>query len=322
MTWNLEHNSLDPDEVKIYKFVKKATNPILAKNLTGVMSLHKYLDSNVFGSPEKLRANVLNRGKPLFTKSESEEVFKDHSVQHGGSIIFDNVVESVLRTTADMTPDFIKENVDSIRAILLDPENLIEDPDLRELAGFIFMLMGDRFTDLSIGIQNASGIGGPPGQVVGYLFASCLNALAILSEAGQGNNGKAFVKALPLVPVFGVMLYSTARSVEGRLEELELNKDHFLERMSVIWGPDAADIARDIIDDLMKGVNPLEKDLTERVTGVVSNKLSPYTDLLNNPEALVENAKTAALEQVIGGKRLSSPKPSNSKWRTQRRLRR
>jgi len=304
MTWNLQDNSLDPEEIKVYKFVKKATNPILAKNLTGVMSLHKYLDNNVFGSAEKLRENVLNRGKPLFTKAQAEEVFKDHSVQHGGSIIFDNVVESVLRTTADMTPDFIKDNVESIRSILLDPENLIEDPDLRELAGFIFMLMGDRFTDLSIGIQNASGIGGPPGQIVGYLFASCLNALAVLSEAGQGNSGKAFVKALPLVPVFGVMLHSTARSLEGRLEELESNKDYFLERMAVIWGPDAADLARDIIDDLMKGVNPLEKDLTERASGIVNNKLASYS------------------EALLGGKRLSSPKPSNSKWRTQRRLRR
>jgi hypothetical protein len=312
MAWNFEDNSLDPRDIKIFKFLKAHTNATLAKNLSALLSLGKYLDTHQFGTAERLRENVRYLGKPMFTKLESEELFEKHALQHGGSIMFDRIVESLLSSVDSVTPEFIRDTIFSLQQIATDPSNLIEDPELRELVGILMLLFGDVAKNLSVGIQNASGIAGPPGQIVGYIFASCLNAFAILSEANQGNKGRAFINALPLVPLFGTMLYTSALSLDRRLQQIEDNQEYFLGKVATLWGPEAAELSRGIIDDILMGVNPLESGVKDRLVNMAKTTAETYVD----------NAIDTGLQKVIGGKRLSSQMYSKSKWRTQRRLRR
>lgn len=302
MVWNLEDNPIDHKELEIYKYIKQQSgNTQFAHTVSRFIALRDYVDAHRFDSPADLRKNVLSNGSPLFSKSESEQVFK-LTAKTGGVTgtelsVADNVVNQWARYLYEWQPGFIRDGVDAVSPYIFISKTLEAGK-----FGPIFSVALDAITatlpsiaatleDLTPQILGFVPLpeAGPVGAIIGWLLASIFIILGMLIHLSRQHFGQAFVMSFLLIPFLGISLYNGALSGERFLTRTSARRERMINTVSDLFGKEAAVAVEAVTPDL------LEEAPTHSTTSV---------------------------EQLSGGgrrNRLSRRAPSKGKWRTRRR---
>jgi len=318
MVWRLEDNPLSHREVEIYKYVKRQSDSNLAHTVSRFIDLREYLDSHSFESPSELRKNILSHGVPIFSKSESEHLFKLIAKTGGADVdIADNIINQWVQYMYEWQPSFIKEGLDMISPYVFIAKTLESGP-----FGPIFGIALDAVTATLPAIATATEnltpeiIGflpipeaGPVGAIIGWMIASVFVILSMLIHISQQHFGQAFIISFLLIPFLGTTLYNGALSGEKFATKAVAKRKKLINTVSDLFGEVPATVVEAAIPD------PLEtpEESSEK------KSLSDLASAVGLPSSLHELADK--VEGPIGGKRLSRHTHSKGKWRTQRRSR-
>jgi len=330
MGWNLEDNTLKPNEILIYKYLKTNCNPNAAANILKFLSLHNYLENSQFKSAEELQAHILSDGKPVFTKKEAETLY-EKQVSRGGGLPIDAIGLVVANFLYRWMPLFATRIIDTWQPTALILKELSQDADFGPLIDTALDLMTAAIPVAVEGIQTtASQVGGPVGAVIGYGFGSMAAFIGILTHLSKEEFGQAFVLMAPLVPFVGLTLYNLLQSGSRLLEKTLSKKERFLGMIDQYFRPEVSQLVDEIISDwtnpqpgmqvplqsrLQKFIPP---EVTRAYTAIknASDSLTPVvSSTLEKVTKLAEAIPPAVKNTLSGGKRFTS------KWRTQRRSR-
>jgi hypothetical protein len=326
MVWNLENNPLDHKELEIYKYLKKQSgNSDLAHTVSRFVDLREYLDSHSFDSPAELRKNILYRGIPIFSKTESEHLFKLIAKTGGGGAdvdLADNIINQWVRYMYEWQPSFIQEGLDMITPYVFIAKTLESGP-----FGPLFSIALDAVTATLPSIATAAEnltpeiIGflpipeaGPVGAIIGWMIASVFVVLSMLVHISREHFGQAFIISFLLVPFLGTTLYNGALSTERFATKTVAKREKLISTASDLFGEVAATVLEAAIPDPLETPEESSKkkeDLLEMGKKALSD--------IGLPTSLHELADR--VEGPRGGKRLSRHNHMKGKWRTQRRSR-
>jgi len=329
MVWSLEDNPLNHKELEIYKYIKKQSgNSDLAHTVSRFIDLREYLDTNTFESPADLRMSILSHGVPIFSKSESEIVFKLIAKTGGGGAdvdVADNIINQWVRYMYEWQPGFIQAGEDVITPYIFIAKTLESGP-----FGPLFSIALDSITatlpSIAAAVENLTPglIGflpipeaGPVGAIIGWMIASQFVILAMLINLSRQHFGQAFIVSFLLIPFMGTTLYNGALSGERLATKTVAKREKLINTVSDLFGEVPATVLEAAIPDPLetpedsstKKVNLLDMG-KKAIAGLASSVGLPTS--LHDIADKIEGPKT-------GGKRLSRRTHSKGKWRTQRR---
>jgi hypothetical protein len=331
MGWNLEDNSLQPNEVLIYKYLKTNCNTRVAENVLKLLSLSSYLKDSHFSSAEELRTRILNNGKPIFTKKEAESLYEKKFSGGGAADAIGLVVANFLYR---WMPLFATRFIDTWQPTAMILKELTQDPAYGPIIDTALNMMTAAIPVSVEAIETtASEVGGPAGAVIGYGFGSMAAVLGILTHISKEEFGEAFILMAPLIPFIGLSLHSLLQSGVRFIDKTLDKKEKFLEMIRYHFRPEVADLVNEIIND-WTNPPPNPRPLIQKVQGLVPPQVTRAYYAVKNANDSLAPIVTSALEHVtniaeaippaveaIKGIRLSGGKHFNSKWRTQRRSR-
>jgi hypothetical protein len=295
MVWNLEDNPIEQRELKIFKYVRNMSGDIeFAHTVSRFVNLNDYLHRQNYKSPEELRIDVLSEGRPLFSKAESNQLFRMISKTGGATgDLLDETISGWLQWLYEWSPGFIKTGTDIVSPLLFIAKTLEAGPfgPMLSIAldSTVAALPATAAAIESV-VPKVMGFlpipeSGPVGEIIGWMIASVFVILAMLLNISRQHFGQAFIVSFLMIPFFGTTLYSGALAAEKlagklstRFSEQREKLLEVVEKLPII-GPEAS--------------KTLEANLPK------------ITDVM--PPTI--------------GKGLSSQIRSKSKWRTQRRSR-
>jgi hypothetical protein len=296
MVWSLEDNPIEERELKIFKYVRKmSSNAEFAHTVSRFVNLNDYLHKQNYSNPEELRKDVLSEGRPLFSASESKQLFR-MLAKTGGATgdVLDEVIGGWLKWLYEWSPGFIKSGTDIVSPLLFIAKTLEAGPfgPMLSIAldSTAAALPATAATIESV-VPKVMGFlpipeSGPIGEVIGWMIASVFVVLAMLLNISRQHFGQAFIVSFLLIPFFGTTLYSGALAAEKLAGKLSTR---FTEQ-------------RDKLLAVVSNIQRMGAEAAETLRA-------------NLPQ--VEDVTPA----TVGGKGLSSQIHSKSKWRTQRRSR-
>lgn len=329
MVWSLESNPLNHRELQIYKYIKKQSgDSILAHTVSRFVDLREYLDTHTFESPADLRKNVLSHGVPIFSKNESEHLFKLVAKTGGADVdIADNIINQWVRYMYEWQPSFIQEGIDMVSPYVFIAKTLESGP-----FGPLFGIALDAVTATLPAIASAAEnltpeiIGflpipeaGPVGAIIGWMIASVFVVLSMLVHISQQHFGQAFILSFLLIPFLGTTLYNGALAGEKFATKAVAKREKLINTVSDLFGEVPATVVEAAIPDPLEAPEESPKkqiDLVDAGKKTISD-LASAVGLPSNLHDLadkIEGPRTA-------GKRLSRHNHSKGKWRTQRRSR-
>jgi hypothetical protein len=332
MVWSLEENPLNHKELEIYKYVKKQSgNSDLAHTISRFIDLREYLDSHKFNSAADLRKSVLSHGVPIFTKSESEQVFKLVAKTGGGADvdIADNIINQWVRYIYEWQPSFIKEGADIVTPYIFIAKTLESGP-----FGPLFSIALDSITatlpSIATAIENLTPdiIGflpipeaGPIGTIIGWMLASVFVILAMLIHVSRAHFGQAFIISFLLIPFLGTTLYNGALAGERFATKLVAKRRKLIDTTGNIFGEVPATVLEAAIPDPLETPDdpPKEKvNLLEMGKKAISG-LASSVGLPTSLHDIAEKIEGPKAAPAAGGKRLSRRNHSKGKWLTRRK---
>jgi hypothetical protein len=330
MVWHLEDNPLNHKELEIYKYVKKqSSNSGLAHTVSRFVDLREYLDSHSFDSPEELRKNILSHGVPIFSRNESEHLFKLVAKTGGGGAdvdIADNIINQWAGYMYEWQPSFIKEGIDMISPYVFIAKTLESGP-----FGPIFGIALDAVTATLPSIATAAEnltpeiIGflpipeaGPVGAIIGWMIASVFVILSMLIHISREHFGQAFIISFLLIPFLGTTLYNGALSAEKFGTKVSAKREKLINTVSDLFGEVPATVVEAAVPDPLEAPEDTPKKKVD-LLDMGKKTLSGLASSVGLPSSLHELADR--VEGPRGGKRLSRHNHSKGKWRTQRRSR-
>jgi|UniRef100_A0A6C0B0W7 hypothetical protein len=323
MVWSLEDNPLDHKELEIYKYVKKQSgNSGLAHIVSRFVSLREYLDSNRFASPAELQKNVLSHGVPVFSKNESEHLFKLAAKTGGGADVelVDNVIGQWVKYMYEWQPSFIQEGVDMISPYVFIAKTLESGT-----FGPLFSIALDSITaTLPIIATSAENLtpeiigflpipeAGPVGAIIGWMIASVFVSLSMMIHLSRAHFGQAFVISFLLIPFLGTTLYNGALSVEKFGTKVSAKREKLINTVSDLFGEVPATVLEGLMPDPLK----TPEDMSEQRVNLLETGKKSLTNLASSVGLAdkIEGPRT-------GGKQLSRRNRYKCKWRTQKKLR-
>jgi len=288
MVWELEDNPLNPQELKIYRYVlKQSGSKNLATTVSRFIELRDYLDKNKFNSPEELRANVLSNGTPLFHPTEAKQLFKLVSSKTGGGPqpnveLIDHAIHQLLGFLYEWQPGGLADLEEDLSPYIFIAKTLEQNPEFGPLLEIAMDSVSAILPTIATTLQNLTPevIGflpipeaGPIGAIIGWMIASIFVGLSMLLHISRAHFGQAFIVSFLLIPFLGTSLYNAALSGERFLEKIVDKRQRLLDTIEKTFGDEMRDTVAVMIPDISKG----------------------------------------------GSKRLSRKKHSKSKWRTQRK---
>lgn len=286
-----------PYQKKQYaNFLKLTKDPVLSEKGSRMLGLFDFLKTHKFDSPEELRNSVFldkAKKKRAFSKIESDKVFIFFAPK-GGDGALDHAIRRVGNTALELTPEALKEPIE------------IATP-------FIFFLKTakDNFPPLDFAIDVASAVnkniakslqtsipflvsltglpwGDLVGYVIGYVISSFFIFMNVAMSLSSANFGEAWIGSLALIPIVGLTLQNWAESGDKLTEKFAEKREKTIEKLK-------------------------ESSMFQWLGDIIDN----YT-IDPNSEGLSE-APVEAEIPVSAGKRLSTKKHKNGKWRTRRR---
>lgn len=295
MVWNLEDNPIESRELKIFKYVRKmSSNAEFAHTVSRFVNLNDYLQKQNYKTAEELRIDVLSEGRPLFSASESKQLFRMISKTGGATgDVLDEAIGGWLKWLYEWSPGFIKTGTDVVSPLLFIAKTLESGP-FGPLLGIAMdstaaILPATAATIESVVPKVMEFLpipeSGPVGEIIGWMIASVFVILALLLNISRQHFGQAFIVSFLLIPFFGTTLYTGALAAEKLAGKISTRfteqKEKLLEVVSKIrtMGAEAAETLRANLPQIEDSTPP------------------------------------------TGGKGLSSQIHSKGKWRTQRRSR-
>jgi hypothetical protein len=126
MVWNLEDNPIESRELKIFKYIRKmSSNAEFAHTVSRFVNLNDYLHKQNYKNPEELRIDVLSEGRPLFSASESKQLFRMISKTGGATgDVLDEAIGGWLKWLYEWSPGFIKTGTDVVSPLLFIAKTL------------------------------------------------------------------------------------------------------------------------------------------------------------------------------------------------------
>jgi len=250
MVWNFEDNTLQPNEIKIYKYLKKSCNPRVAENLTKFLSLHDYMANAHFRSPGELRQRVLMGGKPFFTAGQSERLYERYATRGGDGLAIDGIAANIANLFYNALPMFATRFIDNWQPTLMILKGLVDDPDYGPLVDTALNMMSALISSSVQTIETvAAEIGGPPGAVIGYGLGSIIALLGVLTHVSKGELGQAFEKASLLLPAVGLSLNSLITHGSAFIEQTLSKEEQFLEMIDRHFNVEVSGLVKEIVND-------------------------------------------------------------------------
>lgn len=296
MVWSLEDNPTEQRELKIFKYVRKmSSNAEFAHTVSRFVDLNEYLHKQNYTSPEELRKDVLSEGRPLFSASESRQLFQMLSKTGGATgDLMDETIKGWLQWLYEWSPGFVKTGTDVISPLLFIAKTLEAGP----FGPMLSIAMDSVAAGLPATAATIESVvpkvmqfipipeAGPVGEIIGWMIASVFVILAMLLNISRQHFGQAFIVSFLMIPFFGTTLYSGALAAEKLAGKISTR---FTEQR----------------DKLLAVVSKI-RSLGDQAAQTLRDNLPPIEDVT---------------PPTGSGKGLSSQIHSKSKWRTQRRSR-
>ena len=241
MVWTLEDNPLDTNELKIFRYIfKQSGSRDLAHTITRFIDLRNYLEKNKFKSAAELRQNVLSNGAPIFSKDDSEIIFK-LTLKSGGGEILDGAVQDFVTFIYDLQPAFAKDLVDYASPLVFILKTLESSPEFGPLLGIALDTITATLPTIASSIENlAPELAGPPGALIGWMIASMFVSLSMMLHVSRAQFGHAFTNSFLLIPFLGTSLYNAAMSGERLVETIAKKRERLIKSVQRLFGDDIA----------------------------------------------------------------------------------
>jgi ABC-type multidrug transport system fused ATPase/permease subunit len=318
MVWSLEDNPINHRELEIYKYIKKGTgNTELAHTVSRFIDLREYLDSHSFGTPEELRRSILTHDIPIFSKSESEQLFKLIAKKGGaqGELI-DNTVNQWVKYMYEWQPSFIQIGIDVVSPFIFIAKTMESTPAVGPLISIALDAVTSTLPVIANSIETLTpeitGFiplpeAGTIGVIIGWMLASIFVILAMLLNLSRQHFGQAFLVSFLLIPFLGTSLYNGAISGEKFATKVVSKREKLIDTAGDIFGEQTAVALETIIPDPL---NVPEDD-----------KPKHKANLMEMSKGAVKGLANSVGMPATGGKRLSRHRHNRSKWQTRRRSR-
>ena len=309
---------------KQYRNLLRLTkNPKMAERGSKMLDLFRFLKEHPFETPAQLRNAVFfDKGKKthLFSKKNAEIVhvglLKKGGVEEGeGEGALDHIIIRWMNFVKSLMPDAI---VDTIQPGI-DVINMFSLNYLQKIPVFGEFLsmsvevalqvnknvakMLQQYMPIIVG-STPLPFGAVVGTVIGYVMSTFFIFLNELMFISRHNFGEAWTQSLAFFPLIGMALQNWAESGDHLLEKFGQKRKKMVEQLN-------------------------ESPMFSWLGWLVENfTVDPNYE--GNPEEDARNVKErisqgfagigkAAADSALGGKRLSTIKNKNYKWRTRRR---
>ena len=344
MVWNLEDNSDNPEELRIYKYVlKQSKNPKFTKTLIRFLNLYEYLKLNKFRSASELQQNILSHGKPLFKEEEAKKVF-EMSVMRGGESkypLLNNFLRQFLGWVYQWSPDVVAnfmDGVSNMKERLQIFKHIREDYELGEIYGIILDSVTEIIPMNVTILENIASempVVGPVSSVIATMISSVLIVFNNMLHFSQGDDGAIIVDSFLMIPFIGTSLRAAATTIEKQGQNLAQKRQRLIDTISRSFGPEEAELFGQYIPDLehldsfeLPSIDSLQQkalSIAEKrgiPTSVESLKDMGQQHIQNLAEKHVPGLdRLQNVAQRLGGNRLTSSRPYKRKWGTQRKSR-
>lgn len=342
MVWNLEDNSDNPEELRIYKYVlKQSKNPKFTKTLIRFLNLYEYLKLNKFKTASELQQNILSHGKPLFKEQEAKKVF-EMSVMRGGESkypLLNNFLRQFLGWVYQWSPDVVAnfmDGVSNMKERLQIFKHIREDYELGEIYGIILDSVTEIIPMNVTILENIASempVVGPVSSVIATMISSVLIVFNNMLHFSQGDDGAIIVDSFLMIPFIGTSLRAAATTIEKQGQNLAQKRQRLIDTISRSFGPEEAELFGQYIPDLEHLDSfelPSIDSLQQKALSIAEKRGIPTSvDSLQNLaekhvpglDRLQNVAQRLNVQQRIGGNRLTSSRPYKRKWGTQRKSR-
>lgn len=352
MVWNLEDNSDNPEELRIYKYVlKQSKNPKFSKTLMRFLNLYEYLKVNKFRSASELQKNVLSHGNPLFTDKEADKIF-ELSLMRGGESKYpflNNALRQFLGWVYQWSPDVIANFMDGVSDMkerLQIFKHIREDYELGEIYGIVLDSVTEIIPMNVTILENIASeipIVGPVSSVIATMISSVLIVFNNMIHFAQGDDGGIIVDSFLMIPFIGTSLRSAALTIEKQAGTLSEKRQKLIDTVQRSFGPEEAELIAQYIPDLnnldsyeLPSMDVAQQFITQKAQGLAQKHGIPtsldaaHTMAEERIQGLAQQHVPALntlqnvagkinAYQTVGAKRLTSSRPHKRKWGTQRK---
>jgi hypothetical protein len=280
-------------------FFKLTHDSALSEKASKMLGLFDYIKSRKFASPEELRNSIfIDKAKKrrVFSKSDADKIFVFFAPK-GGDGALDHVIRRVGNTALAFTPEVLKDPIEFATPFI-----------------FFLKTAKDNFPPLDFAIDVASAVnkniaktlqssipfmvsltglpwGDLVGTVIGYVLSSFFIFMNVAMSLSSANFGEAWIGSLSLIPIVGLTLQNWAESGDKLTEKFAEKREKTIEKLK-------------------------ESSMFQWLGNLINNyTIDPNAESFTNPEPEPEPEP----EPAVAGKRLSTKKHRDSKWRTRRR---
>jgi len=330
MTWELEENTDNQEELKIYKYItKQSKNPKFAKTLIRFLNLYEYLKTHKFKTSEELRKNILSKGQPLFSEKEADEVF-GMSVMRGGESkypLLNNFLRQFLGWVYKWQPAVLADFTDQVTPIkerLQIFKHIRDDYELGEIYGIVLdsitKIIPMNVTVLENVANEIPGIG-PVSGLIATMISSVLIVFNNMIHFAEGDDAAIIVDSFLMIPFIGTSLHSIANSTESQISNISQKRQKLIDTVKNSFGQEESILVAKYIPDLNNLDSyeiPSVESLKESTLSIAEKRGLPTSvDAVKNlGQQHIQNMAA----QQFGAKRLTSSRPHKNKWGTQRKL--
>jgi hypothetical protein len=307
MVWNLEDNSDDPKEVRIYRYLK---NKKLAKTIVKFLNLYAYLKKQKYRDAEELRQDILKNGEPLFSQKESEELFRLNVMRGGESKypVLNNFLKQFLGWVYKWQPAVLADITDTLTPIkdnLQIFKNIRENYELGEIYGVILDTITEIIPANVTVLENVASEIPVVGTVSG-LIATMISSVFIvfnnMLHFAQGDDAGVFVDSFLMIPFIGTSLHSAALATERSLGGIVEKRQKLIDTVQKAFGPEHAIAISSYIPDLSQV--PTSTPPANLVPDTNLTNLVPDTSLTNlvpGAANLIQNPSISNLTNLVPG---------------------
>ena len=318
----------DSYQQKQYRNLLKLTkNPKMAERGSKMLGLFKFLKEHPFENASELRNAVFfDKGKKthLFSKTNAEIVqkglLKKGGAEDEGDGALDHIIIRWMNFVKSLMPTAITETIQPG----IDVINMFSLKYLQKipvLGQFLSMSvevalqvnkniakMLQQYMPIAIG-STPLPFGALVGTVIGYVMSTFFIFLNELMFISRHNFGEAWTQSLAFFPLIGMALQNWAESGDKLMEKFAQKRKKMIEQLNespmfswLGW----------LVESFT--IDPNYEGDPEEDARVVKERIS--NGLAGIGKAAQESVES---KPVLGGKRLSTIKNKNYKWRTRRR---
>jgi len=345
--WRLADPVTSPKDIRLERLVREIFGQRFAhinENVTKALSLYGFLANHRHESADELARTVLGEnGKPLFTKSDIQEIQSILERQKNTSYFRRVTGKQTGGSPLDSDPSRSKFFDKMIRKITYPITSRIP-PSWDGILWYVFILYNLEQTEFigpfiatamdtitlslpvmaelaSEGFEKLVSLAPIPyagfaGEILGYIVSLIFILFAVTLNIGRMHFGSAFKVSLEAIPVFGDMLMDAAQSVETGAERYLQNRNKLLKPIDRI-SPTLYDNLNYYVPDTnihLKSPPPLSYNVVKKdVAGFVLEETGVSDTLakIPSPNALAKNAVQSTLQSNTKSKN-AEEKPKNA----------